>query len=277
MNQKKFAFVLMPFVSAFDDVYKFGIKQACDGLNIYCERVDEQIFHEGILDRILNQIAKADLLIADMSTQNANVFYEVGYAHGIGRNVILVTQQAKDIPFDFKHFPHIIYGNSIETLNTELKRKLEFFSSSASSEELRSLFEFELEAYFFGKRITPDSIFSLNHNMISYNSNTKIDIYNNSNKIWRTPVDFAIETSNDFAGYFGRIPTILPNGNVLIKLGHISTLYPKAWGSFSFLISHDGNFSKTLQTPAIFKIFAPHQSIDIPITLEIVKQPIFNY
>lgn len=105
---KPFCFVLMPFSEAFDDVYRLGIKDACASAGAYCERVDEQIFHERILDRVYNQIAKADLVIADMTNRNANVFYEVGYAHALGKLTILLTQNADDIPFDLKHFPHII-------------------------------------------------------------------------------------------------------------------------------------------------------------------------
>ena len=107
---KPFVFVLMPFADEFNDVYQLGIKAACQEANAYCERVDEQHFQERILDRIYNQIAKADILIADMTGKNANVFYEVSYAHGIGKSVILLTKSSDDIPFHFKHFPHIIYN-----------------------------------------------------------------------------------------------------------------------------------------------------------------------
>jgi hypothetical protein len=75
-----FAFVLMPFDSAFDDLYRFGIKEPAEQLGIVAERVDEQIYTESILERIYHQIDLADIIIADMSGQNPNVFYEVGYA-----------------------------------------------------------------------------------------------------------------------------------------------------------------------------------------------------
>ena len=52
-----FAFVLMPFDSEFDDVYKLGIKEAASNLGIRAERVDEQLYHEGILDRIYKMFA----------------------------------------------------------------------------------------------------------------------------------------------------------------------------------------------------------------------------
>ncbi|MDQ3818776.1 MAG: nucleoside 2-deoxyribosyltransferase, partial [Acidobacteriota bacterium] len=88
---KPFIFVLMPFDEQFSDIYKFGIKGAADDVGAYAERVDEQIFTEGILDRIFNQISKADIVVADMTGRNPNVFYEVGYAHALGKKVILLT------------------------------------------------------------------------------------------------------------------------------------------------------------------------------------------
>jgi hypothetical protein len=121
---KPFIFVLMPFSHDFNDIYKFGIKGAAEAVDAYAERVDEQMYTEGILDRIYNQINKADVIIADMTGQNPNVFYEVGYAHALGKIVLLLTQEANDIPFDLKHRPHIVYGGSIDSLKTELVGRL---------------------------------------------------------------------------------------------------------------------------------------------------------
>jgi nucleoside 2-deoxyribosyltransferase len=86
---KKFVFVLMPFDAKFRDIYEVGIKPACRDAGAYCERVDEQIFHESILERVYNQISKADLIVADMTGRNANVFYEVGYAHALNKRTLL--------------------------------------------------------------------------------------------------------------------------------------------------------------------------------------------
>jgi len=135
-SPKPFCFVLMPFNAEFDDVYEFGIKGACSDADVYCERVDEQIFLGSLLDRIYNQISRADLLIADMTGRNANVFYEVGYAHALGKNVILLTQNTEDIPFDLKHFPHIVYGGQIKNLRHELALRVKHLSNSSQKEIL---------------------------------------------------------------------------------------------------------------------------------------------
>jgi nucleoside 2-deoxyribosyltransferase len=119
-----FAFVLMPFDKAFNDIYKLGIKDTAAQLDINAERVDEQIFQEGILERIYRQIQAADIVIADMSGQNPNVFYEVGYAHALDKLCVLMTKNAADIPFDLKHHRHIVYGDSINGLRESLAEEL---------------------------------------------------------------------------------------------------------------------------------------------------------
>jgi hypothetical protein len=121
---KPFVFVLMPFAEEFDDIYEFGIKGAADDAGAYAERVDEQMFDEGILERVFNQINKADVIVAEMTGRNPNVFYEVGYAHALGKLVVLMTKTAEDIPFDLKDRPHIEHGGRIADLKDQLTRKL---------------------------------------------------------------------------------------------------------------------------------------------------------
>ena len=133
-SPKPFVFVLMPFDVTFGDVYQLGIKPAAEDAGAYCERIDEQIFAESILSRIYNQIAKADLIIADMTHRNPNVFYEVGYAHALGKTVILLTQNSADIPFDLKHYPHIIYGGSIVGLKDNLGRRIAYHLANPTTE-----------------------------------------------------------------------------------------------------------------------------------------------
>jgi hypothetical protein len=98
-----------------------AIKPACEAAGATCGRVDQQIFLRSILDRIYGEIDRATVLVAEMSDHNPNVFYEVGYAHGLGKPVILVTKSADDIPFDLRHYPHIVHGGSLTTLREKLE------------------------------------------------------------------------------------------------------------------------------------------------------------
>ncbi len=122
--QKLFAFVLMPFDACFEDLYRLGIKEPAAKLDVIAERVDEQKFTEPMLERIYRQIEAADVVIAEMTGQNPNVFYEVGYAHAREKLCILSTATADDIPFDLKHRRHIVHSNSILTLGKRLTEEL---------------------------------------------------------------------------------------------------------------------------------------------------------
>lgn len=151
---KPFVFVLMPFEPTFNDIYKFGIKGAVDEVGAYAERVDEQNFTEGILDRIFNQISKADVIVADMTGRNPNVFYEVGYAHALGKITLLLTQNTDDIPFDLKHRPHTVYEGKIETLRKELEPKLRWAIAEAKRRQQGATLE-HFSVRLHGKSATP--------------------------------------------------------------------------------------------------------------------------
>jgi hypothetical protein len=145
MNEKPFAFVLMPFGSEFDDVYKLGIKAAAEQCDVIAERVDEQIYTESILERIYRQIRNADFIIADMTGKNPNVFYEVGYAHAQGKLCTLLTQSATDIPFDLLHHRHIVYRGSVSDLKETLITEINWMKSEV--ERLRKrVFDIELRS-----------------------------------------------------------------------------------------------------------------------------------
>lgn len=136
---RPFAFVLMPFDKEFDDLYQLGIKSTAESLGIVAERVDEQNFSESILDRIYRQIRNADFIIAEMTGQNPNVFYEVGYAHAHEKLCVLITRNAADIPFDLKHHTHIVHGGSISALKEQLAEKFEWIKKEIVEKKERSI------------------------------------------------------------------------------------------------------------------------------------------
>jgi len=52
--------------------------------------------------------------LCDCTGRNPNVFYEAGIAHTLGREVILITQNEQDIPFDLRHRRYIRYLDNVE-------------------------------------------------------------------------------------------------------------------------------------------------------------------
>ena len=137
MSQKStrlFAFVIMPFDASYDDIYKLGIKESAKECDVKAERLDEQLFSEGMIDRIYKQIEKADIVIADLSDRNENVFYELGYAHAKDKLCLLLTKNTEDIPFDLKHRRHIVYGESISYLKEELSKNINWAKTEIESQ-----------------------------------------------------------------------------------------------------------------------------------------------
>jgi hypothetical protein len=132
MSAARRVFVAMPFTQEFRDVYQYGIKRACDAVGAECIRVDEQIFVDGILDRIYGEIDSADLVIGEMSLHNPNVYYEIGYAKGRRKKVLLLARTAEDIPFDLRPYRHVIYDGRIEKLEEMLARNIRELLDSTS-------------------------------------------------------------------------------------------------------------------------------------------------
>jgi hypothetical protein len=69
-------------------------------------------------------IAQADIVVAEMTGLNANVFYEVGYAHALGKLVILLTSEAAQIPFDLSQYQHIVHKGDPAILKKALVERL---------------------------------------------------------------------------------------------------------------------------------------------------------
>jgi nucleoside 2-deoxyribosyltransferase len=61
------------------------------------------------MDDILESIRKADVVLADLTGKNANVFYEVGICHALGKPVLLLAQSIEDVPFDLRHRRVLLY------------------------------------------------------------------------------------------------------------------------------------------------------------------------
>ncbi len=119
----KRAFVVMPFSKEYNDVYLRGIRDVAEKLGLVAERADEIQHNDSIPDVIRHRIERSDIVIAETSAHNPNVYYEVGLAHGIGRPTVLICKNADTIPFDVAAINHIVY-DSISELREMLSTRL---------------------------------------------------------------------------------------------------------------------------------------------------------
>jgi hypothetical protein len=105
--------VMMPFDARFDKVYA-ALQDAAKSLNLRCLRVDDIWENDAVIQDIVSLINSSRIVICDCTRRNANVFYEAGIAHTLGRDVILITQNEGDIPFDLRHLRYISYLDNRE-------------------------------------------------------------------------------------------------------------------------------------------------------------------
>ena len=108
------AFVVMQFSDAFNALYTDVIKPTCEKFGLKAIRADD-IYKSGlIINDIARSIEEASVIIADVTTDNPNVFYEVGYAHGIKKATILLSDRTREpLPFDVSGFRTLFYDNTI--------------------------------------------------------------------------------------------------------------------------------------------------------------------
>lgn len=103
-------FVVMPFAKPVGDHYEKIYAPAIAKAGLKPIRADNEIFATGkIMDQIWSGISSARVLVAELTTRNANVFYELGLAHALHKPVVLVSSNEQDVPFDLHHIRVIYY------------------------------------------------------------------------------------------------------------------------------------------------------------------------
>ena len=120
---KKRVFVVMPFSPAMDDVYVLGIRWVAQSLGLVAHRVDDLQYQGDIVAEIQRCIREYDAVVGDTTGGNANVCYEVGFAHALNRPTVLICRAGEDLPFDLRGVNHIMYKNVVQ-LRDSLRKRL---------------------------------------------------------------------------------------------------------------------------------------------------------
>lgn len=134
-------FVLMPFSSTkscseeewsyiFTGIIKPAVERS--GFAFACQRSDAPT--GSIIEHILDELNRADLVIADLTDRNPNVFYELGVRHALRDCTILVAQNIADIPFDLRPYAVHVYEWKTETGRRDFRRKIKQVIQSLDGE-----------------------------------------------------------------------------------------------------------------------------------------------
>ncbi len=119
------AFVLMPFANDLQEVYDLFIRPSLEQAGYLVIRADDISNQRNILEDIVKAIEGSDLIVADLTGENPNVYYELGIAHALGKPVVLLTQNVKELPFDLKSYrviPYDIHFADIDKAKGELSK-----------------------------------------------------------------------------------------------------------------------------------------------------------
>jgi hypothetical protein len=103
-----------------DQTYKWVIKPVVEECGLTCVRADE-IRHSGIIDvPMYQQLLNADLVIADLSTSNANAMYELGVRHALRPHSTIVMAESRLVyPFDVNHTAILTYKHLEEEIGMQ--------------------------------------------------------------------------------------------------------------------------------------------------------------
>jgi Nucleoside 2-deoxyribosyltransferase len=117
------AFVVMQFAEPYDTFYREVIQNQAEAAGFEVLRIDEKAGPGVIFQDIQKEIEQAEVVIAEITPANPNVFYELGYAHALGKPTILLAQRNAALPFDIRSFRVVFYNDTIGG-KSEVERNL---------------------------------------------------------------------------------------------------------------------------------------------------------
>lgn len=121
---RRICFVLTPFNETFNPILK-SIEGVVTQQGYTFISAKDLVAPREIMQIIYEMIQRAEIIIADLTGKNPNVFFEVGYANACKKSTILITQDVEDVPFDLGHRHYLKY--SVDNLSESLTKKLEQF------------------------------------------------------------------------------------------------------------------------------------------------------
>ena len=114
------AFLAIPYDPEFEPV-KLTVLEAATTAGFRCEVTGDLATPGDIVDQVWQGIRGSDAVVADITRGNPNVFYEIGLAHALGKEVILMAQEV-GAPFDVRSSRRVQYDlTDLHTLNANLE------------------------------------------------------------------------------------------------------------------------------------------------------------
>lgn len=120
---KNQVFVIMKFGSKqLDSAYEGVIKPIIENYGLKVIRIDEIQDSGKITDQVLKNIAESKYVLADLSGERPNCYYETGFAHALGKRLILTIKRTDTIHFDLAAYRFIQWDTEAELRKSLRKR-----------------------------------------------------------------------------------------------------------------------------------------------------------
>ncbi|QNT70358.1 hypothetical protein [Defluviicoccus vanus] len=126
VTQSKNCFIIMPFEKALQYTTLAGIFEDCaNKCGFSAKRIDHTIGNTThIIPRIYKEITRSSLVFADVSKPSPNVYYELGFAIGLKKNVIITRRKGVRLPFDINDLPVIDWEGNTAALSASILEKI---------------------------------------------------------------------------------------------------------------------------------------------------------
>ncbi|MFC5401464.1 hypothetical protein [Cohnella soli] len=234
--------VLIPFQKEFSEMYSNYLVPEINKYGFEVNKGDDFYDSNVIIEDIWRLINESNIVVADLTGKNPNVFYEVGIAHTLGKHVVLLSQNSEDIPFDLRHLRNITYSLSsvadielfkknIGRVFQEIEKKLniprdiqdavisekEIYRVASEMRSATTVYAFEetTKSMLLFVKIDDSNLITLikNQRIIGFSSN-----YSNENNCLIIKV-YGME-QYDYAPIIGFIPIDKRSYNELIQVAH---------------------------------------------------------
>jgi hypothetical protein len=206
-------FIIMPFKNECIDIYKDVIKDVFETAGYIVSRTDFNLSQNNVISKIIQGINDADLIVADISESNGNVLYELGLAHAIRKDVIIISQT--EPPFDLRNYQVNIYQNTdiglhqirfrLQTLAYEFLRGEVSFSSPAKDFGLHTITDLPSQRGVEGQTAVDTSI------------NDKVEQ-------WQKSINDVFELTNTLSGQINSFSIIIAESST--ALGNLDASDP---------------------------------------------------
>jgi len=210
-----------------DQLFKHIIMPVCERCGFVAERVDQMNDADSITQKILDCLESADLVIADTTNHNPNVFYEMGFRKRTNKPIIHLRKNGENLPFDIAAIRTLEYDltdlDSVDSIKDRLEKTINSFSYLSPNETPNNSDDFV-------QTNVASPILPMLYQILDAISEVHIEIKNNNNNTLETVINTLQKSqpkiSQEDAWMAQLLPAMLQNPSMLTQLMELGERFP---------------------------------------------------